>query len=70
MLLCVRILWNVGAFKPHFANTAYILGACGTIGMMLYNMKILWNSSVSKPHSKLVSKFYVHACDKHHHDYE
>ncbi len=69
MLMCVRILWNVGASKPHFVTIANI-GACDTINMMLY-MKILWDSSVSKPHSKPnVSKFYVHACDQHHHDYE
>jgi hypothetical protein len=68
MLLCVKISWNVGAFKPHFATTTNI-GACDTIGMMLC-MKIFWNSNVSKPHSKFVSKLYLHACDQHHHDYE
>ncbi len=60
-MLCEKIWWNVGAFEPHFATTAYyILGACGTLGMMLYSMKMLWNYGVSKPHSKFKSKFYVH----------
>jgi hypothetical protein len=39
------------------ATTANI-GACGTIGMMLY-MKILWNSGVSKPHSNSCQNYYI-----------
>jgi hypothetical protein len=41
----VKILWIIGASKPHFTTIANI-SACDTIEMMLY-MKILWNSSVA-----------------------
>jgi hypothetical protein len=67
MLQAERILWNFGGFESRLSIVAETC-ACGNIDMFICG-EILQNFDTSKPHLA-IRRTCVHACDRHHHDYE